>query len=30
MIRGVKFSDGTSVTTDEEGIEDGLISRRAA
>jgi hypothetical protein len=26
----VKFSDGTPVTTDEQDVEDGLISRSAA
>jgi len=30
VIRGVKFSDGTPVVTDEEHVEDGLISRSAA
>jgi hypothetical protein len=30
VIRGVKFSDGTPVFTDEEHVEDGLISRSAA
>jgi len=30
VIRGVKFSDGTSVVADEGGVEDGLISRNAA
>ena len=30
VIRGVKFSDGTPVTTDEQDVEDGLISRSAA
>ena len=29
VIRGVKFSDGTPVGTDEEHVEDGLISRSA-
>ena len=29
VIRGVKFSDGTPVVTDEEHVEDGLISRSA-
>ena len=30
VIRGVKFSDGTPVTTDEQDVEDGMISRSAA
>ena len=30
VIRGVKFSDGTPVVTDEEHVEDGLINRSAA
>jgi hypothetical protein len=30
VIRGVKFTDGTPVTTDEQDVEDGLISRSAA
>ena len=30
VIRGVKFSDGTPVVTDEQHVEDGLISRSAA
>ena len=30
VIRGVKFSDGTSVVADEGGVEDGLISMSAA
>jgi transposase-like protein len=30
IIRGVKFSDGTPVVTDDHGVENGLISRSAA
>jgi hypothetical protein len=30
VIRGVKFADGTPVVTDEQDVEDGLISRSAA
>ena len=30
VIRGVKFSDGTSVVADEGGVEDGLICMSAA
>ena len=30
VIRGVKFSDGTPVVTDEHQVEDGMISRSAA
>ncbi len=30
VIRGAKFSDGTPIATDEEHVEDGHVSRRAA
>jgi len=30
VIRGVKFSDGVPIPTDQEGVEDGMISRSAA